>query len=95
MLSGQHGSLFQAGAVHIVASCHGHCGCQCGLGLFSDAYGAPLYVMDDNGKKLVAKSFDAVCAVLGLEHYFNTAYRSETNGQTRRFKKKIVQRLRH
>ncbi|CDF40922.1 unnamed protein product [Chondrus crispus] len=58
-------------------------------------YGAPRYVLTDNGPQFAAKFFDAVCALLGVRHYLTTAYHPQTNGQTERFNRTLVQRLRH
>ncbi|CDF40971.1 unnamed protein product [Chondrus crispus] len=55
----------------------------------------PQYVLTDNGPQFAAKFFDAVCALLGICHYLMTAYHQQANGQTERFNKTIVQRLRH
>ena len=38
-------------------------------------YGAPPYILTDNGPQFAAKFFDAVCALLGVRHYLTTAYR--------------------
>ena len=58
-------------------------------------YGAPQYVLTDNGPQFAAKFFDSVCALLGILHYLTTAYHPQINGQTEWFNKTIVQRLRH
>ena len=58
-------------------------------------YGAPQYVLTDNGPQFAAKFFDSVCALLGIRHYLTTAYHPQTNGQTERFNMTIVQRLRY
>ena len=58
-------------------------------------YGAPRGVLTDNGPQVAAKFFDAVCALLGVRHYLTTAYNPQTNGQTERFNRTLVQRLRH
>ncbi|CDF38169.1 unnamed protein product [Chondrus crispus] len=58
-------------------------------------YGAPRYMLTDNGPQFAAKFFDAVCALLGVRHYLTTAYHPQTNGQTERFNRTLVQRLRH
>lgn len=59
------------------------------------AYGAPAYVLTNNGTQLVAKFFDAFCAMLGAKRYLETAVHPQNSGQTERFKKNLVQRLRH
>ncbi|CDF38306.1 unnamed protein product [Chondrus crispus] len=58
-------------------------------------YGAPRYMLTDNGPQFAAKFFDAVCALLGVRPYLTTAYHPQTNGQTERFNRTLVQRLRH
>ena len=58
-------------------------------------YGVPRYVLTDNGPQFAAKFFDAVCALLGVRRYLTTAYHPQSNGQTERFNRTLVQRLRH
>ena len=58
-------------------------------------YGAPKYLLTDNGKQFAAKFFDSVCGLLGVRHYFTAFYHPQTNGQTERFNKTIMERLRH
>ena len=58
-------------------------------------YGAPRYVVTDNGPQFAAKFFDAVCALLGVRHYLTTAYHHQSNWQTERFNPTLVQRLQH
>lgn len=53
------------------------------------------YVLTDNGLQFAAKFFEAVCTLRGVRHYLTTAYHPETNGQTERFNRTLVQRLRH
>ena len=60
-----------------------------------DPYGAPFYVLTDYGPQFVDKFFEAVCSMLGLQHYLKTAYHPQTNGQAARFNKTIAERLRH
>ena len=36
-----------------------------------------------------------MCALLGVRHYLTTAYHLQPNGQTERFNRTLVQRLRH
>ena len=43
-------------------------------------YGAPRYVLTGNGPQFAAKFFDAVCALLGVQHYLTTAYHPQSNG---------------
>ena len=58
-------------------------------------YGAPKYLLTDNGKHLAAKFFDSVCGLLRVRHYFTAFYHPQTNGQTERFNKTIMEHLRH
>ncbi|CAN8063813.1 unnamed protein product [Agarophyton chilense] len=58
-------------------------------------YGAPLYLLTDNGSNLESKFFEAVCNLLGIKHYFTTAYHPQMNGQVERFNHTVVSRLRH
>ena len=58
-------------------------------------YGAPKCVLSDNVTQSAAKFFDTLCALLRIPRYLTTTYYSQTNGQTERFNKTIVQRLRH
>ena len=58
-------------------------------------YGAPRYVLTDNGPQFAAKCFDAVCALLGVRHYLTMAYHPQSDGETERFNRTLVQRLRH
>ena len=58
-------------------------------------YGIPNYVLTDNGPQFVAKFFASVCLALGVKHVTTTAYHPRTNGQTERFNRTIVTRLRH
>ena len=58
-------------------------------------YGAPNFLLTDNGPQFVAKFFEAVCALLGVRHFMTTAYHPQTNGQTERFNRTILDRLRH
>ena len=65
------------------------------LYLWVYAYGAPSYVLTDNGPQFAAKFFEAVCTMIGNKHVFTTAYHPQTNGQVERFKKTLAARLRH
>ena len=56
-------------------------------------YGAPWYVLTENGSQFAAIFFDAVCAFCGVRHYLTTAYHPQLNGQTERFNLMLVQRL--
>lgn len=59
------------------------------------AYGAPKYVLTNNGPQFVAKFFDAICTMIGITHFCTTAYHPQTNDQTERFNKTILSRLKH
>ena len=52
------------------------------------AYGAPLYVLTDNGKQFTAKFFDAVCSMLGSRHFLTTAYHPQTDKRGREWRDK-------
>ena len=43
-------------------------------------YGAPRYVLTDNGPQFAAKLFDAVWALLGVQHYLTTSYHPQSTG---------------
>lgn len=58
------------------------------------AYGALAYVLFENGTKLVVKILHTACVMLGAKNYFTTACHSQTNVQTERFRKNLVNRLR-
>ena len=48
-------------------------------------YGMPSHLLSDNGPQFVAKFFEAVCLLLGLNHVTTTAYHPQTNGKTERY----------
>lgn len=58
-------------------------------------YGAPDYLLSDNGPQFVAKFFEAICTCLTIKHLTTTAYHPETNGQVERFNRTLVTRIRH
>ena len=58
------------------------------------AYGAPRYVLTDNGTQFNAKFFLAVCRELGIEKLFATAKHPQTNGQVERYNRTILNALR-
>jgi hypothetical protein len=58
------------------------------------AYGAPRYVLTDNGSQFTAKFFPAACRKLGIDKVFTTAYHPQTNGQVERFNRTIINSLR-
>jgi len=58
-------------------------------------YGIPASVLSDNGPQFVSKFMGAVCGILGVKQLTTTAYHPQTNGQTERYNKTIVARLRH
>jgi transposase InsO family protein len=57
-------------------------------------YGAPRYVLTDNGTQFTAKFFLAVCRELRIGKIFTTAYHPQTKGQVERFNGTIVSSLR-
>lgn len=59
------------------------------------SYEIPNYLLTDNGLQFVAKFFAAICLYMGLNQVTTTAYHPQTNGQTERYNKTIVARLRH
>lgn len=59
------------------------------------AYGAPAYVLTNNGRQFVPKFFDVICTRRGVKHHLTTAYYPQTSGQTGQLNKTIVQRLCH
>jgi len=58
-------------------------------------YGIPEQILSDNGKQFVSKFFAALCAFLGAKLTTTTAYHPQCNGQTERYNKTIIARLRH
>lgn len=59
------------------------------------SYGLPLYLLTDNGNQLLSKFFPHVYATLGTKHVTTTAYHPQTNGQSERFNKTLVNSLVH
>ena len=59
------------------------------------SYGAPSYVLSDNGKQFASKFFLDVCRMVGAKNFFTTTYHPQTNGQVERYNSTIVQALRH
>lgn len=53
-----------------------------------------LYVLADNEGRLVGKFSDAACAMLRVKHCLMIDYHPQASGQTWRFIKTIVKRLR-
>lgn len=41
-------------------------------------YGGPRYLLTDNGKQFVAKFFESVCGMLGVNHFLTTAHHPQT-----------------
>ena len=58
-------------------------------------YGAPTYLLTDRGANFTAKFFQAVCSSLGVKNLFTTAYHPQTNGQSERFNRTLISRLKH
>jgi hypothetical protein len=58
------------------------------------SYGAPVYLSTDNGPQFTAKFVQAVCAKLGVNMIFTTAYHPQANGQVERYNLTIVAALR-
>ena len=57
-------------------------------------YGAPRFVLADNGPQIAAKLFDAICALLRVRNYLTADYHPQSNGQTERFDRTLVKSLR-
>lgn len=57
-------------------------------------YGTPQYFLIDNGLRIAAKCFGAVCALLYINKYLQTVVYPHTNGKIEKFNKIIVKRLR-
>jgi hypothetical protein len=53
-------------------------------------YGPPVSSLTDNGPQFTAKFFQAVCAELGIQKFFTTAYHPQTNGQVERYNRTIL-----
>lgn len=51
-------------------------------------------LLTDNGPQLVAECFNIVCAALGTTHMKTTSYHPQTNGQTERYNRALVNHLR-
>ena len=58
-------------------------------------YGIPNKLLTDNGPQFESKLFAAICQFLGVKHSTTTAYHPQTNGQTERYNRTLVERLRH
>ena len=58
-------------------------------------YGPPAHLLSDNGGKFIAKFFQDVCTILGIQKLFTTAYHPQTNGQVERYNRTILAGLRH
>ncbi len=59
------------------------------------AYGAPVYLLTDNGSQFASKFFLDVCSILGVKQLFTTTYHPQTNGQAERFNRTLLQALRN
>lgn len=58
-------------------------------------YGITLYFLTGKESQFVSKFFEAECTKLCIKHVTITASHSRTNRQAERFKKTLVERLRH
>ena len=58
-------------------------------------YGSPLRVVSDNGPQFVARFFQAVCRILGVQTTSSTSYHPQTNGQVERYNRSLLAMLRH
>ena len=57
-------------------------------------YGSPVRLLSDNGGQFTSKFFQDICAILGTQKLFKTAYHPQTNGQVERFNHTILAGLR-
>lgn len=57
--------------------------------------GIPDSILTDNGPQFTAKFFDLFCTKLSAKNLTTNTYHSQTNGQTERFNRTLVTRLRH
>ena len=58
-------------------------------------YGAPIWLLSDNGKKFIAKLFRETCRILGVKNLYTRTYHPQTNGQVERLNRTILASLRH
>ena len=58
-------------------------------------YGAPIWLLSDNGKQFIAKLFRETCQMLGVKKLYTTTYHPQSNGQVERFNRTILASLRH
>ena len=59
------------------------------------AYGPPALVLTDRGQQFASKFFLAVCAILGIQKLFTTAYHPRANGQVERYNRTLLNSLRN
>ena len=59
------------------------------------SYGAPSYVLSDNGPQFTSRFFRETCRLVGASNLFTTTYHPRTNGQVERYNSTIVRALRH
>lgn len=58
-------------------------------------YDVPIQLLTNNGPEFAGKFFSAVCARLGTKSMKTATFHPQTNGQTGRYNKTILSRLRH
>jgi transposase InsO family protein len=58
-------------------------------------YGAPSFLLSDNGTQFVSKFFQSVCRLLGVRQVFTTAYHPTSNGQCERFNRTVINAITH
>ncbi len=58
-------------------------------------YSPPVSLLSDNGTKIIAKFFQHVCLIFGLENLFTTTYNPQCDGQVKRFNRTFLDELRH
>lgn len=57
-------------------------------------YGPPASLLSDNGTQVTSKFFQSVCKLLGLRNDYTSAYHPQTNGQTERYNRTVLEMLR-
>ena len=57
--------------------------------------GAPVWLLSDNGKQVIAKLIRETCRMLGVKNLYTTTYHPQTNGQVERLNRTILASLRH
>ena len=58
-------------------------------------FGAPLMLLSVNGPQFRARMFQSFCLALGIKQLFTTPYHPNTNGQTERFNRTLLDMMIH